>query len=252
MDLVKEFKVESILRNISREPLVKKALPDFLFERYSFDSKQILYHLMKTIGNGGSILDVGCGVGVFSRLLKYLGFKVIAIEHPSVYALIKDDLKERGIPLIALDIEHDPLPFSEKSFDAILLLHVIEHLQPTSVVALLNECYRVLRNGGLLFLETPNQATLYNKLRLFFGKSIYSPIDEVILKNKITHHREYTVEEFKLLIKSSRLKIKNIYWSNFHVYARREYPKLILTFYKLIADIYKPFSYQIGIVAIKE
>jgi 2-polyprenyl-3-methyl-5-hydroxy-6-metoxy-1,4-benzoquinol methylase len=231
-----EFKVKLFLRNIAREPLVKKALPDFLFERYFFDSKQILYHL--SARNRASILDIGCGVGVFSRLLKYMGFQVTAIEHPSVSCSIKDDLKEKEIPLIALDIEHDPLPFPEKSFDAILLLHVIEHLQPTSVVGLLNECSRVLRDGGLLFLETPNQATLYNRLRLLFGKSIYSPIDEVILKNKVSHHREYTIEELKLLIKSSRLKIRNIYWSNFHLYAKREYPKLIRRFYKLIADIY--------------
>ncbi len=92
VDLTKEFKVETILRNISKEPLVKKALPNFLFERYLFNCKQILYHL------------------------------------------------------IGLDYS----------------------------------------------LE----------------KGIYSPIDEVIFKNKVDHHREYTVEELKLLIKASRLKIK--------------------------------------------
>jgi 2-polyprenyl-3-methyl-5-hydroxy-6-metoxy-1,4-benzoquinol methylase len=123
-----EFKVKLFLRNISGEPLVKKLLPDFLFERYFFDSKQIVYYLMKTFGDRASVLDIGCGIGVFSRLLKYMGFEVAAIEHPSVSCLIKDALKEKGIPLIALDIEHDPLPFPEKSFDAILLLHIIEHL----------------------------------------------------------------------------------------------------------------------------
>ncbi|WP_413432513.1 class I SAM-dependent methyltransferase [Crateriforma spongiae] len=56
-------------------------------------------------------------------------------------------------------IEHDlrrGLPFSDDSFDGIYSSHVLEHLTPASADAMLAECRRVLRPGGVLRIVVPD------------------------------------------------------------------------------------------------
>ena len=47
------------------------------------------------------------------------------------------------------------LPFEDEYFEAITLLAVVEHLDPSSLVSLFREVYRALRPGGSLILTTP-------------------------------------------------------------------------------------------------
>jgi SAM-dependent methyltransferase len=58
-------------------------------------------------------------------------------------------------PLHHCDIEFDPLPFADASFDGAILSEVIEHLwrDPATIIWQIN---RVLRPGGQLLLTTPN------------------------------------------------------------------------------------------------
>ena len=58
------------------------------------------------------------------------------------------------------------LPFEDDHFDAVYHSHVLEHLEPRDGERLLDECYRVLRPGGVLRIVVPNLeqiATLYLK-----------------------------------------------------------------------------------------
>ena len=66
-------------------------------------------------------------------------------------------------------MEHDitkGLPFRDNEFHAVYHSHVLEHLQPADGEKLLDECFRVLRPGGVLRIVVPNLeqiATLYLK-----------------------------------------------------------------------------------------
>lgn len=53
-----------------------------------------------------------------------------------------------------------PLPLPDASFDFILCEHILEHLELPQARALLGECRRVLRDGGVLRLATPNLGRL--------------------------------------------------------------------------------------------
>ena len=56
------------------------------------------------------------------------------------------------------------LPFEDNRFDGVYHSHVLEHLDPQDGEKLLDECYRVLRPGGVLRIVVPNLeqiATLY-------------------------------------------------------------------------------------------
>ena len=56
-------------------------------------------------------------------------------------------------------LEHDltrGLPFEEESIDVVYHSHVLEHLKPQEGVKLLEECFRVMKPGGVLRIVVPD------------------------------------------------------------------------------------------------
>lgn len=121
----------------------------------------------REVKQGGRLLDVGCGD--FDRIERYVGrrrrdLEIVGIERYAD-ATIYGPIVESNIPAaakqysrVACDIEREAFPFHDKSFDAAYFAHVIEHLQAKSPA--LNEVRRVLKPGGLLYIETPGPASL--------------------------------------------------------------------------------------------
>lgn len=48
------------------------------------------------------------------------------------------------------------LPYADRTFDGVFLLHVLEHLTPQEGELLLREVYRVLKPLGLVRVSTPD------------------------------------------------------------------------------------------------
>jgi 2-polyprenyl-3-methyl-5-hydroxy-6-metoxy-1,4-benzoquinol methylase len=98
---------------------------------------------------GARLLDIGFGDGRFLDDAKTLGWEVVGIDtDPEVVK--KASL--RGLEVYAGGV--DVLAGEDGSFDIITISHVIEHVhEPRSV---LRSCYRLLKPGGRLWLETPN------------------------------------------------------------------------------------------------
>lgn len=65
------------------------------------------------------------------------------------------DLVGRQAVDLALDLRK-PFPFPDRSIDAVFHEHLIEHLTYQDAVALLSECARVLRPGGVLRVSVPD------------------------------------------------------------------------------------------------
>jgi predicted SAM-dependent methyltransferase len=82
------------------------------------------------------VLNIGCG----NRIIPG------AVHH--------DRVKHRP----EIDVVHDlnvlPWPFESASFDQIVALAVLEHLD-IDLVASLNECHRILARGGKLVIKLP-------------------------------------------------------------------------------------------------
>jgi len=110
----------------------------------------------------GILLDVGCGNGGFLAWMRNLGWKVIGVE-PDPEAS-KVALKKFGIDVYRCTLEEAGFP--EKSFDAITLRHVVEHLP--NPIATLAECRRVLKDNGQITVLTPNIESLGHSM---FGRS---------------------------------------------------------------------------------
>ncbi|HEY5034320.1 MAG TPA: class I SAM-dependent methyltransferase, partial [Candidatus Dormibacteraeota bacterium] len=95
------------------------------------------------------VLDLGCGRGGVVELF-WREVRLAAGLDPDVPSLAEH--RAPGMPVIRGRGEH--LPFAAGSFDLIVCLWVLEHLDQPDVV--FNEVRRVLRPGGHFVFLTPN------------------------------------------------------------------------------------------------
>jgi 2-polyprenyl-3-methyl-5-hydroxy-6-metoxy-1,4-benzoquinol methylase len=111
---------------------------------------------------GNKILDVGCGHGVNCIELNNRGFYCIGIEAKEEYA------REAQKHVEAYHMRAEKLEFPDKSFDTVIMLEVLEHLEGPH--AALSEALRVARQN--LILSVPN----------------LSPLEVCVEYNVIMHH----------------------------------------------------------------
>ena len=151
----------------------------------TFDPTPYRTH-MQTLGRvraGERVLEVGCSNGALTEKLQAQGCSVVGIESRAEAAG-----KARAFceDVLVGDVEHMPLPLPVASFDAILLLDVLEHLvDPTAATRRL---VPFLRTSGRLIIALPNIAHWSVRFRLLAGRFEYQ--DSGILDR--THLHFYT------------------------------------------------------------
>lgn len=101
-------------------------------DRYEYLAREFFRFL------SGSVLDVGCDRAVLKSLLPTLNYTGIDVE---------------GNPTLRLDLEKiDRLPFDNDSFDCVLCLEVLEHLD--NLHSMFSEAVRVAKR--YMILSLPN------------------------------------------------------------------------------------------------
>ena len=105
-----------------------------------------------------SVLEIGCGTGIFLRYLKARGFSdVTGLDSDAGLAPVLDDLDGYAIHLV------DGASFiagcADERFDRVALFDVAEHLTPAQLKDLMTAVHRVLKPGGRVVLRSPNCAS---------------------------------------------------------------------------------------------
>jgi ubiquinone/menaquinone biosynthesis C-methylase UbiE len=108
-------------------------------------------------------VDLGIGTGLFTKILREKGYRVIGID-------ISDEMlkiaKNRGFEVIKHDL-NNPLPFNDESFDFVFSMTSIEFLKnPENLV---EEVYRILKKDGEFLLITLNSLSLWAFVRRVKG-----------------------------------------------------------------------------------
>jgi ubiquinone/menaquinone biosynthesis C-methylase UbiE len=99
------------------------------------------------------VLDLGCGTGTLTLLIKQMHpeTKVIGLDiDPKVLAIARAKAAKAGVAIALQRSMAFQLPYADNSFDRVLSSLVLHHLTTDNKRRTLREVYRVLRPGGEL------------------------------------------------------------------------------------------------------
>lgn len=214
--------------------------------RWEFHSH--LYHLnllTRNITKDTTILDVGCGIGIFALSLKLLGYDVegydkYVFQANTSYtahdiAGLQKIWDTHGLRIVSRDV-FDGDRFV-KQYDVIVSIATIEHQsRPRSFLGSLK---RSVRPGGLIYLSTPNVAHLLNRIRCFFGRPPLGNIQELFETdaNFVGHVREYTLGELAQMFSWLGIDVLRTAW------VQDKKPKLPRNFREIYVTILRIISY---------
>ena len=108
---------------------------------------------------GKSVLEIGCGTGLFLKYLQTEGINdIFGIDKdPQIIQALPNELINK-VEVIDVDEYLNLLP-SEKAFDRILLIDVLEHFNANQGAALLNRLRDRLKASGGIVVKVPNNGS---------------------------------------------------------------------------------------------
>ncbi len=169
------------------------------------------------------ILDLGCGAGVLLEWLR---------DDRGFTQAIGLDASEGQVKFarsLGLTVEHTPSPASwlstQRPFDAIFLVDVMEHLSSADVTDILRLIVASLRPGGRLILRVPNANSSF--------ASRYRYIDA-------THERSYTELSLRSHLLGAGLMDVEICGDD--IWAVRSLPGVVRIGLKLFARLFRRWS----------
>lgn len=113
------------------------------------------------VKDGDKVLDIGCGVGVFTALVKQQNplSEVWGVDI-SAKAIADNTLEHPKITYKQHYVGRTP-PFPQQYYDIVFSGEVLEHIdQPET---LLNEAYNALKPGGIFILTTPSGSSIQSQ-----------------------------------------------------------------------------------------
>ena len=172
-----------------------KLYVDNHLERISFDYDMICRHVQP----GSRLLEVGAISLLLTLPLLEKGYDLTALDlNPERFESV---FHRRNIPYMKCNIETQPIPMAEDTFDAVIFNEIFEHLR-INLIFTMREVLRVLKPGGLLFLSTPNLRSLQGIINFLFLKKSYSCCSDIYSEylkleqiQHMGHVREYTIKE---------------------------------------------------------
>lgn len=148
--------------------------------------KQLQEYIPKV--SGLKILDLGCGAGGVCVSFANRNNQVVGLDlDEKLINLTKINVKdsEENFPpnggVSEIRASGINLPFEDGTFDLVVCNDVIEHLDKQK--ELISEIYRVLKEGGYLYLTTPNKRYLVESHTGIFGITLMpKPLADVFIR----------------------------------------------------------------------
>jgi ubiquinone/menaquinone biosynthesis C-methylase UbiE len=129
--------------------------------RYTFTRRlEAMYQMLPALTADSTVLEIGCGAGLFCFDLAQRAGRVVGIDISAVVLdfarRVQAHLRCQNVVLQPGDAEQ--LPFPDREFDLIVCSEVLEHLlDPANA---LREMRRVVKDTGTVIVTTPCAASL--------------------------------------------------------------------------------------------
>ncbi len=198
------------------------------------------------LNKNAKVLEIGSLLGVVSTALTQLGFSVTGTDIPEFFASSKlqELYKKNGISFDKVNLHDYSLPYKDESFDMVIICEVFEHLN-FNPLPILQEINRILKKAGHIYIATPNQPSIDNRLKLLLGKSIHDPIqyffDQLDASKNIIvsrHWKEYTMSELVEMIDRMGFDtVKNYYFSENGARNESKIQTIVRNFFHIIPTL---------------
>ena len=137
--------------------------------------------------NGGTCLDLGCGIGQFSKWFMENGYEVISSD---ISKIALEKVKEFNSNVVNVDMR-EKLPFEDNKFDVVFANLSIHYFSDSDTKSLMNEIKRILKKDGL-FIGSVNGIQGLEKI-----KDTAKELDYHYYYNKDKYIRLFDVEDVK-------------------------------------------------------
>ncbi len=123
----------------------------------------------------GRVLDLGCGTGELARHMATAGMRVTGCDIAAGMLGCAAAADPGGaVAWVQLDPVWRRLPFGSATFDAVVAASVLEYV--TQPEAILRECARLLRPGGVVLCTVPDPTHPVRWLEWLAGTAARSPL----------------------------------------------------------------------------
>jgi len=212
LDFTKDNRSGQIIRckrcGLSRTwpvPLTDQNIDEFYKSQEDYHDRSSQLDLWRSFGRrilkilkkykiSGTLLDVGCNIGIFVDLAKKNGYDAIGTD----LSLKAVELGKKTFDLAdrLFDGKLEDLNFSDNKFDIITYLHVLEHIPLLKQE--LRKVYRLLKPGGLFLIEVPNFNSFWRKLLrqrwyALSPKQHFWQFDSASLKRLLKNHHFFVL-----------------------------------------------------------
>uniref|UniRef100_A0A7C6EBN6 Class I SAM-dependent methyltransferase n=1 Tax=candidate division WOR-3 bacterium TaxID=2052148 RepID=A0A7C6EBN6_UNCW3 len=156
------------------------------------------------------VLDLGCALGTFCFALAQQCKEIIGVDYSQKAITIANKLLAnspfRNIKFICSDAQAiEELPAD--SFDVIISADLFEHLYPNTFEKVLDECKRLLKQGGKLVIWTPHQRHIIEILKN----------RNIILKKDISHVHYKSMDYLLTNLQKRNFTILKAYYVESHL-----------------------------------
>ncbi len=117
-----------------KDHINKELDDDFLLEEYE-----------EYLGKSGTCLDLGCGIGQYTKKFMDYGYEVTSAD---ISKIALDVVREFNPNVVNVDMR-EPLPFEDESFDIVFANLSIHFFSDADTKNLISEIKRVLKKDGL-------------------------------------------------------------------------------------------------------
>jgi SAM-dependent methyltransferase len=172
--------------------------------------------VVKNATQGAKILEYGAVPLLLTAAVRTLGHDIESIDiAPERFGRA---IAQWNLVVRKVNVEVEPVPFNDNSFDVVIFNELFEHLRINPVFTL-KEVHRVLKREGKLLLSTPNLRSLdgikhllLDNLSYSCSPGLYEQYEKLDTIGHMGHVREYTTREVIEFLGRIGFRVESLVW----------------------------------------